>query len=106
MLEERHAISVSVQKSRKIPVNIFLGKVIRKFAKIQHGLRDLQAIGVDSTVRVLSHAEFLSEKRNAITVYWYGFDRHVQSVFVHITFRCAGFIDGGVKRFRRFPAHH
>ena len=94
MLEERHAISVPVQKIRKIPVNIFLGKVIRKLAKIQHSLRDLQAIGVDSTVRVLSQAEFLSEKGNAIAVSWYGLNRLVQMSFVHV--RSAGLLAEGL----------
>ena len=98
MLEERHAISVPVQKSRKIPVNIFLGKVIRKLAKIQHSLRDLQAIGVDSTVRVLSQAEFLCKKRNAIAVSWYGLNRLVQMSFVHV--RSAGLLAEGLRDLR------
>ena len=91
MLEERHAISVSVQKSRKIPVNIFLGKVIRKFAKIQDRLRDLQAIGVDSTVRVLSQAEFLCEKGNTIPKFRYGLNGLVQVCIGHGVLWCRGY---------------
>ena len=53
-------------------------KFIRKFLLIQNRLRNLQVIGVDRTVRILSQAEFFSKKRNAIAVSWYGLNRLVQ----------------------------
>ena len=62
----------------------------------QH-LGDFQAVIVDSTVRVLSQAEFLSEKRNAITVSWYGFDRHVQVGIGHGVLWCGGLMTGWLK---------
>ena len=92
----------SSPKRSQIVIDVCLCKVIRKFLKIQYGLGYLQTIGVDSTVRVLSQAEFLCEKRtdakpsaiqaclvmaevrrrktklNAIAVSWYGLNRLVQ----------------------------
>ena len=53
----------SSPKRSQIVIDVCLCKVIRKFLKIQYGLGYLQTIGVDSTVRVLSQAEFLCEKR-------------------------------------------
>jgi len=66
MLEERHAIPVPVQKHSQVFIDISLRKIVRKLLKKQDRLRDLQAIGVDSTVRVLSQAEFLCKKRNSL----------------------------------------
>ena len=56
-------IPVPVQKHSQVFIDISLRKIVRKFLKIQYRLRNLQAIGVDSTVRVLSQTEFLCKKR-------------------------------------------
>ena len=63
MLEMRNSVTVPVQKHRQIVIDICLCKVVRKFSQIQYRLRDLQAIGVNRTVRILSQAEFLCKKR-------------------------------------------
>ena len=94
MFKERQAVAIPVQEHSQIVIDICLSKVIRKLLEIQYRLRNLQAIGVDRTVRILSQAEFFSEKRNAIAVSWYGFDRLVQNIFVHV--RSAGVTDGFV----------
>ena len=88
MLEKGNTVTVPVQKHRQVIFDVFLGEIVRQLVEIQHSLRNLQPLVIDSTIRVLSQAEFLSEKRNAITVSWYGFDRHVQSVFVHNVSLC------------------
>ena len=94
MLEERHAISVSVQKHSQIFIDICLCKIVRKLLKIQDRLRDLQAIGVDSTVRVLSQAEFLSEKGNTISQFGYGLNGLVQVCIGHGVLWCRGLMTG------------
>ena len=88
MLKKRQAVAIPVQEHSQIVIDICLCEIVRKFLEIQYRLRNLQAIGVDRTVRVLSQAEFLSEKRNAITVSWYSLNRYVQSVFVHNVSLC------------------
>jgi len=86
-------IPVPVQKHSQVFIDISLRIIVRKLLKIQDRLRDLQAIGVDSTVRVLSQAEFLSEKRNAIIVSWYGLNRLVQMSFVHLVTTIAATVE-------------
>ena len=78
---------------------------IRKFAKIQHSLRDLQAIGVDSTVRVLSQAEFLSEKGNSFFEFRNGLNGLVQVCIGHGVLWCRGIMSGGVKRSPAISLH-
>ena len=98
MFQERQTVAIPVQKHSQIVIDICLCKIVRKLLKIQYRLRNLQAIGVDSTVRVLSQAEFLSKKRNAIAVSWYGLNRLVQMSFVHV--RSAGLLAEGLRDLR------
>ena len=97
-------IPVPVQKHSQVFIDISLRIIVRKLLKIQDRLRDLQAIGVDSTVRVLSQAEFLSKKRNAIAVSWYGLNRLVQMSFVHDSFVVQGLLTGLLEAHRHLPA--
>ena len=63
MLEKGNTVAIPVQEHRQIVVDVFLIEIVRQLVKIQHSLRNLQSVVIDSTVRVLSQAEFLSEKR-------------------------------------------
>jgi len=63
MLKERQTVAIPVQEHGQIVIDICLREFVRKLLEIQYRLRNLQTIGVDSTVRVLSQAEFLSKKR-------------------------------------------
>jgi len=83
MLKERQTVAIPVQEHSQIVIDICLLEFVRKLFQMQYRLRNLQAIGVDGTVRILSQAEFLSKKRNAIAVSWYGLNRLVQMSFVH-----------------------
>ena len=58
MLEKGNTIAIPVQKHRQIVFDIFLGEIVRQLVKIQHSLRNLQSVVIDSTIRVLSQAEF------------------------------------------------
>lgn len=122
MFKERQTVAIPVQEHSQIVIDICLCKIVRMLLKIQYRLRNLQAIGVDSTVRVLSQAEFLSKKRtdakpsaiqtclemaevrrrktklNAIAVSWYGLNRLVQMSFVHV--RSAGLLAEGLRDLR------
>ena len=61
--KQRLVIQVTpMKKHSQIFIDISLRKIVRKLLKIQYRLRNSQAIGVDSTVRILSQAEFLCEK--------------------------------------------
>ena len=51
-----------VQEHGQIVIDICLCEIVRKLLEIQYRLRNLKAVRVDSTVRVLSQAEFLCEK--------------------------------------------
>ena len=104
MLEERHAISVSVQKHSQIFIDICLCKIVRKLLKIQYRLRDLQAIGVDSTVRVLSQAEFLCKKRNSLCESRHGLNGLVQVCIGHGVLWCRGLMTGLLRGSRHLPA--
>jgi len=104
MLKERQAVAIPVQEHRQIVIDICLCKIVRELLKIQYRLRNLQAIGVDGTVRVLSQAEFLSKKRNAIAVSWYGLNRLVQMSFVHDSFVVQGLLTGLLVADRHLPA--
>ena len=63
MFKERQTVAIPVQKHSQIVIDVCLCKIVRKFLEIQYRLRNLQAIRVDSTVRVQSQVEFLCEKR-------------------------------------------
>ena len=128
MLKERQAVAIPVQEHRQIVIDICLCKIVRELLKIQYRLRNLQAIGVDRTVRILSQAEFLSKKRtdakqsaiqaclvmaevrrrktklNAIAVSWYGLNRLVQMSFVHDSFVVQGLLTGLLEAHRHLPA--
>lgn len=104
MLKERQAVAIPVQEHRQIVIDICLCKIVRELLKIQYRLRNLQAIGVDGTVRILSQAEFLSKKRNAIAVSWYGLNRLVQMSFVHDSFVVQGLLTGLLEAHRHLPA--
>ena len=83
MFEERITVAISIQEHRQIPFNVCLCKAVRNLFEIQYRLRNLQAIGVDSTIRVLSQAEFFSEKRNAVPEFGYTRNRPVQVCIGH-----------------------
>ena len=104
MFKERQTVAIPVQKHSQIVIDVCLCKIVRKFLEIQYRLRNLQAIRVDSTVRVLSQAEFLSKKRNAIAVFWYGLNRLVQMSFVHDSFVVQGLLTGLLEAHRHLPA--
>jgi len=56
MLKERQTVAIPVQEHGQIVIDICLREFVRKLLEIQYRLRNLQTIGVDSTVRVLSQA--------------------------------------------------
>ena len=62
MLKERQAVAIPVQEHGQIVIDIWLCEIVRKLLEIQYRLRNLKAVRVNSTVRVLSQAEFLCEK--------------------------------------------
>ena len=63
MLKERQTVAIPVQEHSQIVIDICLCEIVRKLSPIQYRLTNLQAIGVDRTVRILSQAEFLCKKR-------------------------------------------
>ena len=60
MLKERQAVAIPVQEHGQIVIDISLCEIVRKLFEIQYRLRNLKALRVDSTVRVLSQAEPVS----------------------------------------------
>ena len=104
MLKMRDTVGIPVQEHCQVVVDVFLGEFVRKLLEIQCRLRNLQAVIVDRTVRVLSQAEFLCEKRNAIAVSWYGLNRLVQMSFVHDSFVVQGLLTGLLVADRHLPA--
>ena len=63
MFKERQAVAIPVQEHSQIVIDICLCEIVRKLSQIQYRLRNLQTIGVDSTVSVLSQTEFLCKQR-------------------------------------------
>ena len=61
MLKERQAVAIPVQEHRQIVIDICLCKIVRELLKIQYRLRNLQAVGVDRTVRILCETQFFSK---------------------------------------------
>ena len=128
MFKERQAVAIPVQEHSQIVIDICLSETVRKFSQIQYRLRDLQAIGVDRTVRVLSQAEFLSEKRtdakpsaiqaslkmaevrrrktwlNAFLKFGNSFNRLVQICIGHGALWCRGIVTEGLRVLRHLPA--
>jgi hypothetical protein len=66
MLKERQTVAIPVQEHGQIVIDICLREFVRKLFQMQYRLRNLQAIGVDGTVRILSKRSFLvkSEMRS------------------------------------------
>ena len=63
MFEIGNTVAIPVQEHRQVALNICLREIVRELVKIQYGLGNLQAVVIDSTIRVLSQAEFLCKKR-------------------------------------------
>ena len=63
MLKERQDVAIPVQEHSQIVIDICLCKIVRELLKIKYRLRNLQAIGVDSTVRVLRETQLFSKQR-------------------------------------------
>ena len=78
MLKERQAVAIPVQEHGQIVIDVLLGEFVRQLLEIQYRLRNLKTVRVDSTVRVLSQAEFLCEKGNTIPKFRYGLNGLVQ----------------------------
>ena len=78
MLKERQAVAIPVQEHGQIVIDVLLGEFIRQLLEIQYRLRNLKTVRVDSTVRILSQAEFLCEKGDTISQFRYGLNGLVQ----------------------------
>ena len=65
-----------------------VGKFVGKLPQIQYRLRNLQTIGVDSTVSVLSQTEFLCKQRYAFLKFGNSFNRLVQVCIGHGVLWC------------------
>lgn len=96
MLEKGNTVTVPVQKHRQVIFDVFLGEIVRQLVEIQHSLRNLQSVVIDSTIRVLSQAEFLCEKGNTIPKFRYGLNGLVQVCIGHGVLWCR-VTGGGVK---------
>ena len=104
MFEMRNTVSIPVQEHRQIAVNVSLGKIVRKFLEIQYRLRNLQAIRVDRTIRILCKAEFLSKKRNTLPEFGNSFNRPVQVCIGHGVLWCRELMTEGLRGLRHLPA--
>ena len=128
MFKERQAVAIPVQEHSQVVIDICLGKFVGKLSQIQYRLRNLQTIGVDSTVSVLSQTEFLCKQRtdakpsaiqarlvmaevrrrktelNAFLKFGNSFNRLVQVCIGHGVLWCRGIMIGFVKRGRHLPA--
>ena len=51
-------VAIPVQEHGQIVIDICLCKIVRELLEIQYRLRNLKAIRIDRTVRILSQAEF------------------------------------------------
>jgi hypothetical protein len=101
MLEKGNTVAIPVQEHRQIVVDVFLSEIVRQLVKIQHSLRNLQSVVIDSTVRVLSQAELLSEKGNSFFEFRNGLNGLVQISFVH--FLVQGLLAEGLRDLRHLP---
>jgi len=95
MLKERQAVAIPVQEHGQIVIDICLCKIVRELLKIQYRLRNLQAIGVDSTVRVLRETQLFSKQRNAFLKFGNSFNRLVQVCIGHGVLWCRGIMTEG-----------
>lgn len=95
MFEIGNTVAIPVQEHRQVALNICLREIVRELVKIQYGLGNLQAVVIDSTIRVLSQAEFLCKKRNSFFEFRNGLNGLVQISFVHI-FWCRVLMSGFV----------
>ena len=97
MLEKGNTVTVPVQKHRQVIFDVFLGEIVRQLVEIQHSLRNLQSVVIDSTIRVLSQAEFLCEKGNTIPKFRYGLNGLVQVCIGHGVLWCRGIMMEGLR---------
>ncbi len=119
MLEKRNTVAIPVQEHGQVVVNVSLSEIVRQLVKIQHSLRNLQSVIIDSTVRVLSQAEFLSKQPNrrqtechpsslgdgrgakevnevnTLPEFGYSSNRLVQCVVGHVVLWCRGLMTEG-----------
>lgn len=104
MLKMRDTVGIPVQEHCQVVVDVFLGEFVRKLLEIQCRLRNLQAVIVDRTVRVLSQAEFLSKQRYTVSEFGNNLNRLVQVIFGHSELWCRGLMTGGLRVARHLPA--
>ena len=128
MLKERQAVAIPVQEHSQVVIDICLGKFVGKLSQIQYRLRNLQAVGVDRTVRILCETQFFSKQRtdakpsaiqaclvmaevrrrktklDAFLKFGNSFDRLVQVCIGHGVLLCRGIMIGFVKRGRHLSA--
>ena len=97
MLKERHTVEIPLQEHRQVSVDICLSEIVRQFLKIQHSLRNLQAVRIDSIVCVLSKTEFLSKERNAVPEFRHNLYRLVHDSVGHGVLWCRGLMTGGLE---------
>ena len=95
---------IPLQEHRQVSVDISLSETVRQFFKIQHSLRNLQAVRIDSTVCVLSKTEFLSKERNAVPEFRHNLYRLVHDSVGHGVLWCRGLMTGLFKVARHLPA--
>lgn len=129
MLKERQTVAIPVQEHRQIVIDICLCKIVRELLKIQYRLRNLQAIGVDRTVRVLCETQLFSKQRtdakpsaiqaclvmaevrrrktklDAFLEFGNSSNRLVQVCIGHGVLWCRGIMSGGVKRSPAMSLH-
>lgn len=86
MLEEREAVALLVQDSREIVVDVCLCELFRQLFEKQHRLCNLQAVVIDTAVRILCETQLFSEKRNAVPEFGYSRNRLVQCSIRHGVF--------------------
>ena len=96
MLKVRQTVGIPVQEHRQVVVDVFLDEFVRKLLEIQCRLRNLQAVIVDRTVRVLSQAEFLSKQQYTVSEFGNNFNRFVQVIFGHGLLWRRGLMTGGL----------
>ena len=95
MLKERQAVAIPVQEHGQIVIDICLCKIVRELLKIQYRLRNLQAVGVDRTVRILCETQFFSKQRYAFLKFGNSFNRLVQVCIGHGVLWCRGIMTEG-----------
>ena len=84
VLEIGHAVSLLVNQHREIPLNVVLGKVIGEFFVEEYRLRNLQAIIINTVVRILCEMQLFSKQLNAVPEFGYSCNGLVQNCVRHI----------------------